>query len=148
MKGERIKDQELEETPAPEEEKKAEPVKESPPIEETPPEPPKKKEPPKTTMDLGASEGSEVHVAQLSLLNQNAAVRQIQQEVATLESKLAHLREKLGWEARRLDEERNKVIVVLSKYGVPEGWRFNRREDGTYTFYQPPAPGVPRSPMG
>ena len=127
----------------PEAEKKDTPVED--------PEAPPPVAPPKTTLDLDSAQGSEVHLAQLGLLNQSSAIKQIQLEIANLEGKVTHLREKLSWEANKLETERQKVLVVLAKYEIPDGWRFNRKEDGTYTFYQPPpapkAPGKPQ-PVG
>lgn len=109
--------------------------------DEPPPEPPAKEEPPKE-IKLDAAAGSAVHLAQLNLLNMNSGVKQIQLELAAAEGKVRHLREKLQWEAGKLNTERNNVLAVLSKSGVPDGWRFKRHDDGSYTF-MPPTPAPP-----
>ena len=115
---------------------------------EAPPKPeekkPEKPEPPKE-VNLDANEGSAVHLAQLNLLNMNSGVKQIQLELAAAEGKVRHLREKLQWEGGKLNTERNAVLAILSKNGVPDGWRFARHEDGSYTF-TPPAPALPPGP--
>jgi hypothetical protein len=152
------------EVPEEKEEKEApkaagESEKEAPPEspeepKETPPEAPsepekkaEKKELPKE-IKLSAVDGSEIHVAQLALLNLNAGVKQLQQELVAAEAKVVHLREKLGWESNKLTQERNNVLGVLSRHGVPDGWRFNRQKDGSYLFTPPPQPPAPRAPVG
>jgi hypothetical protein len=94
---------------------------------------------------LGAADGSEVHLAQLGLLNLNSGVKQLQLELANAEARVQHLREKLSWEANKLAKERDGVLAILAKHGVPDGWRFNRQPDGVYIF-TPPAPGPPGLP--
>lgn len=116
-------------------------------LPEVPAEPEKKAEPPKK-IKLDSAAGSEVHLAQLNLLNMNSGVKQTQLELANAEAQVSHLREKLSWEVARLNQERDKVLAVLSNHGVPDGWRFNRQKDGSYVF-TPPAPALPpRPPMG
>lgn len=104
------------------------------------PEAPK---PPPTELMLDAAAGSEVHLSQLGLLNKVSTIKQIQAEIATAESQIKHMREKLTWENAKLQEERGRVLGILSKHGVPDGWRFNRQPDGGYKFFQPPPPAPP-----
>ena len=130
------------ETEAPPLETPVKPPEESPERkDEPPPEPPAEKEPPKE-VKLDAAAGSAVHLAQLNLLNMNSGVKQIQLELAAAEGRVRHLREKLQWEGGKLNTERNNVLAVLSKSGVPDGWRFKRHDDGSYTF-MPPTPAPP-----
>lgn len=136
---------------AEEPQKPEEPEKTEPEPPEVPAEPEKKKAEPPKKVELDAAAGSEVHLAQLNLLNMNAGVKAFQLELASAEAQVKHLREKLSWEAAKLTRERDGVLATLSKHGVPDGWRFNRQKDGSYIFTPPASalpPGASRPPMG
>jgi len=110
---------------------------------ETPAEPPK---PEITKFSLNSVEGSELHLAQLDFTNQSKDLEKVQLEIANKKSEIDHLNEKFGWVQGKVLERQKKLLDVMARLKVPDMWRFERLDDGTYLVSKPPAQQMPGRP--
>lgn len=92
--------------------------------------------PPQTPghIELSSEQGSAIHIAHLNLLNKNLVIQKLQAQVDQLKEKMAR-------EAKDLEELRKEAKKLLDEHKIPDQWRFDRKEDGSYVFYPSPPPG-------
>lgn len=114
-----------------------------PPMPVPPEAPAEPSKPEVTKFSLNSVEGSELHLAQLDFTNQSKDLEKIQVEIASKKAEVDHLNEKFGWVQGKVIERQKVLLNVMAKLKVPDGWRFERLEDGTYLVSKPIPPQMP-----
>jgi len=96
----------------------------------------------KDRLDLDAAKGSELHLMSLQaqLLGKEAEKASLRLEVAKRDSKIAELERQLITE--KANEQQRQMAERMKEYGVPDGWNFTRKIDGTYVL-EKAKPNVP-----
>lgn len=113
------------------------------PAPETPPEPPK---PEITKLTLNSVDGSEMHLAQVDFISQGKDLEKVQIEIAGKRAEIEHLNEKAGWVQGKYLEKQKKLLDIMARLKIPDGWRFERLDDGTYLFTKPLPQQMPGRP--
>lgn len=110
---------------------------------EVPPEPPKSEV---TKFTLNSVDGSEMHLAQVDFISQGKDLEKVQIEIAGKKAEIDHLNEKAGWVQGKYLEKQKKLLDIMARLKVPDGWRFERLDDGTYLFTKPLPQQMPGRP--
>lgn len=113
------------------------------PAPETPSEPPK---PEVTKFTLNSVDGSEMHLAQVDFISQGKDLEKVQLEIAGKKAEIDHLNEKAGWVQGKYLEKQKKLLDIMARLKIPDGWRFERLDDGTYLFTKPLPQQMPGRP--
>jgi hypothetical protein len=114
-----------------------------------PPESPESEEPKDTDrIEMDSVGGSEIHIAHLEMLLQNTEAKRLQAVLDSLENKVSQVRDRLSLAMGRVQEKKTNLLRILSKNGLPDGWRFERLQDGKYVFFKPQASPGPNPPIG
>jgi len=120
-------------------------VLEMPKTEPEKPTVPVKKEPPKTEVILDVADGSSIQIAHLTLQNQVAQVHKASMEVQVHEANASAAKERVQKAQMLMQEAQRLLAEKLEKFGIPDGWNWERLPDGGYRFMKPKpqAPGMP-----
>lgn len=118
------------------------PVEPVAPVSEAPPVPKVK---PVTEINLDAAQGSAIQIAFLAYQNQLAQVEKTALEVQVHEGNVRAAQDRLKMHHGVVQQSQSQLTMLLAKHSIPDGWRWDRAENGTYKFSAPkgPGPGMP-----
>jgi len=96
---------------------------------------------PVTEIALDAAQGSSIQIAFLAYQNQLAQVEKTALEVQVHEGNVRAAQDRLKAQHGVLQQSQSQLTALLAKHSIPDGWRWNRAENGTYKFSAPMEPG-------